>query len=558
MRARQGITRAGLVVLCAVACNVLSALVGPAPALASSTEQSILMDDNQLIYAPPAHVAERMREIASLGINVVKVSLVWQLVAPKADATQEPDFDATDPNAYPAGAWNRYDLIVQLAQELGLTVYFQLTAPAPNWAVTPTGQTGAHTWTHTPNAQEFGQFVKAAATRYSGTFVPPAGTVPAPPVLTLPLPGVPPISVPNPFGGPGQPAPSGPLPRVSWWGIWNEPNELPWLSPQTRTVAHRQVLVAPALYRGLLDAGYAALRQTGHAGDTILIGETASGGQIKPVQFIQALYCVSRSFRPLRGTAATSLSCPASGNPAAFVAAHPGLFHSAGFAHHPYSFDEPPNKPFRHTPAIIMLGNLGGLERGLDRTFGAYHQPTGVPLYLTEWGYKTDPPNPFVHTSLDEQANWLNQGEYMTWRDPRIRALAQFLLVDDLPRSGAVPGTLAYWSTFQSGLLYSNGRPKPSYDAFRIPIWLPSARHGARVPIWGELRPADHATVQYAVVDYRRSARASWTTLGEAETANPEGFLLSHVRIPAAGMVRLDWLDSATGTVYYSRSVAVR
>ena len=80
---------------------------------------------------------------------------------------------------------------------------------------------------------------------------------------------------------------------MSYWGIWNEPNEGAWLNPQWRTVGRGgRVLIAPLLYRQLVDAAYSALRATGHAHDTILIGETASRGWIFPIQFVQALYCV--------------------------------------------------------------------------------------------------------------------------------------------------------------------------------------------------------------------------------------------------------------------------
>ena len=79
-----------------------------------------------------------------------------------------------------------------------------------------------------------------------------------------------------------------PLPRVNYWGIWNEPNEGAWLNPQWRTVGHGgRVLIAPLLYRQLVDAAYGALRATGHAHDTILIGETASRGWIYPIQFVR-------------------------------------------------------------------------------------------------------------------------------------------------------------------------------------------------------------------------------------------------------------------------------
>src|SRR5437764_9149577 len=79
----------------------------PGDAAASGTQQSILQDDRQLIYSPPEHVAQTLRELVSLGVDRVKVSMVWSLVAPKPRSSRRPRFDATDPAAYPTGAWDR-------------------------------------------------------------------------------------------------------------------------------------------------------------------------------------------------------------------------------------------------------------------------------------------------------------------------------------------------------------------------------------------------------------------------------------------------------------------
>lgn len=537
--------------------GALAALwAAPGRALASPTQTSILMDDDQLIYASPAHVKSVMEQIAALGINTVKVSMVWSLVAPKASSTHKPSFNATDPNAYPPGAWTRYDTIVMLAQQLNLGVYFQLTAPAPAWAVVG-GRipAGGHSWSHEPNAKEFGQFAEAVGRRYSGTFVPPGAAKSGSPVSLPPLPSTL-FNLNNPLSSGTAPATPNALPRVRWWGLWNEPNEIGWLSPQTRTVDHRTVLYSPMLDRQLADAAYNGLVAGGHKGDTILVGETASGGQTQPLPFVRAFYCVGATYRPLRGSAAAALGCPTSGRPSTFVAQNPALFQS-GFAHHPYSFDQPPNVPFKTNPGIITLANLGRLGRALDYAFRSYGQPTGFPLYLTEWGYKTNPPNPFVHTTLTQQALWLNEGEYMTWRDPRVRALAQFLLVDDGPRQGATPGTLSYWSTFQTGLYYTNGRAKPSMAAFRIPIWVPVARTGRSVTVWGELRPAAHAGDQAAVLEFRATAAANWIDLRNVQTANPEGYIVAHVDIASPGQIRLGWYNAATDNVDYSRTVNI-
>ncbi len=558
MDVRRRFLGAALTACALVACGL------PARALASHAQQSILMDDNELIYATPAHMLQRLEQISALGVDRVKVSMVWSLVAPDADSTQRPSFDATDPNAYPPGAWDRYDTLVRDAGELGLKVYFQLTPPAPMWALPP-GQDNNQgpPLGRAPNANEFRQFVQAVGRRYSGNYVVPVSAQQPPPSAQQPPPPPPKLLGLIPIGGqaPAPPSPGQPaaLPRVNYWGIWNEPNERSWLNPWYQTLrGGRQKLLQPALYRGLVDAAWSGLQRTSHGGDTFLIGEIANVGRLTPLDFVRALYCVSNGYRPLSGAAAVHVGCPTSGNRARFVAQHPGLFKASGFAHHPYSFNKPPNRPFPDRTWITIF-NISTLERVLDQVVGSYGQLHGrtVPLYLTEAGYKTNPPNPFVGTTQAEQANWLNESDYMTWKDPRIRANAQFLLVDDGPNTLAPVGTHSYWRTFQTGLIGLNGSPKPAYAAFRIPIWLPNARHGARVTVWGQLRPANHAAPQHGELQFRRRGSRSWGKLQAVTATSSEGYLYVHVRIRSAGSVRLQWFDLRSGHFDYSRTVTV-
>jgi hypothetical protein len=311
-------------------------------------------------------------------------------------------------------------------------------------------------------------------------------------------------------------------------------------------------------YRSLVESAWKGLLSTGHGGDTILVGETANVGRIDPMPFLRDLYCVGNNDRPLRGGAAAALFCPTSGSPSAFASANPGLFHSSGYAHHPYAFDVAPNRPYPNN-TFVTLVNLPTMENALNQIFGNYGvgRPGGVPLYLTEWGEETNPPNPFVRTSLGQQETWINEGEFMTWQDPYVKAISQFELVDNGPKAMTAPGSRAYWSTFQMGLEFANGNQKPSYDAFRVPIWLPQARAGSNVTVWGQLRPADHTQIQYGLVEYSTSTSGSWQTLSEPQTTSAKGFLVTHVNIPGAGYVRLAWLDPYTGAVDYSRDVQV-
>ena len=193
------------------------------------------------------------------------------------------------------------------------------------------------------------------------------------------------------------------------------------------------------------------------------------------------------------------------------------------------------------------------------RIFTTYGQGRagGVPLYASEWGFKSDPPNPFSRTSLAQQASWINEGEYLTWREPYVRELDQFELVDSPPRPGFALNTHAAWGSFQTGLMLRTGRAKPSLAAFRIPIWLPVRRRGASVAVWGQLRPADHSTTQYGVIEFKPRGGREWSTLREVQTSSSEGFVVAHVPIPRAGSVRLAWIQPGTGAEFDSLAVSV-
>jgi hypothetical protein len=198
------------------------------------------------------------------------------------------------------------------------------------------------------------------------------------------------------------------------------------------------------------------------------------------------------------------------------------------------------------------------LEHGLDRSLAAYGIHRHLPIYITEYGYQTNPPDPRQVVSPAEQAAYLNQADYMAWRDPRVRSVSQFLLYDAAPNTMYPKTSLDYWNTFQTGLLYQNGRQKPAYNAYRLPIWIPSTRVAPRTPmfVWGEIRPGPHAALQQAAIQWRASG-GKWTTIATVGVRQPEGYFTSRVRLPGTGTVRIAW-RSARGHLYTSRVVMVR
>jgi hypothetical protein len=546
-----------LIVLAAVVVAVVAAaaLLGqggtgsPAPESTHALE-SIFEDEQLLLYQPstPAgdtEVLHTLETLKAIGVDRLRLLVVWRYIAP---AHRPAHFDAGDPAAYGPAVWAPYDRIVRLAAEEGLGVYFDVTAPGPAWAMTAT--TSAHYADHyAPSATDFAQFVEALGRRYSGDYTPSASA------------------------GAGASAPASPLPRVSFWSFWNEPNQPGWLAPQYRVGSGSPTPAAPALYRGLLNAGFSALGRTGHGPghDTILFGELAPEGcmvgvpcpyprsewSIPPIPFLQTLFCLSSALRPLSGAAATAVSCPARPDLASFVRNNPGLFEASGIAHHPYSFYVAPGVSLPE-PQYAPLADLDRLEKVLDGAYSAYGVSRRLPIYLTEYGYETSPPRPIPpHVTLAQQALYLDQAEYLAWRDPRVRSMAQFELQDSAPDTAYPPSSSRYWSTFQTGLEFYGGKPKPALYSYGLPIYLPraSAPRGGRLLVWGMLRAAPNGITQRAEVQWR-AAHGAYRTIASLTTRNPTGFLQVQVTLPGSGAVRLAW-RAPSGAVLYSRSAGV-
>ena len=485
------------------AAAALAMVAGPASA---SVRESTIQDDARLLDGTAGQRRAALDEMKALGADRVRVTVIWRRLAPAPDSRTRPRFDASDPAAYPDGAFDDYDAVARDAAARGLGVNFDLTGPAPLWATRRPPRTDVAS-TYEPSPEEYGRFVTALGKRYSGD-----------------VPGV---------------------PRVAYWSLWNEPNQSGWLTPQWRGRFER----APALYRALARAGWSALADTGHRGDTVLVGDTAPKGLssrgvkrfLTPLAFVRALYCVDRRLHRLREAAARGRDCPV-GGPQAFVRANPALFAPTGYAHHPYNLLEPPaSRPRDHD--FVTIGSLDRLTRTLDRILRAYGVRRKLPLYLTEFGYQT-PPDAFG-VGFAVQAAWLNQSEYIAARNPRVRTLGQFLLYDDGPPVG---------STFQSGLRGHDGRRKPSWAAYRVAVWLPRerVRRGRSLTVWALLRAAPRSSARIAY----RVGSGAWTTLATVRARTGRGELTARVRPPASGQLRVEARSGRSTLI--SRVVRVR
>jgi hypothetical protein len=531
--------RTAALLLRSVALAVAVVLIPAAAALGSPAQLSMMEDDTHL-EADPAGTLEQMR---TLGVDVVRVSMAWQTVAPNPNSTRAPrGFDASDPAAYPEATWKVWDAIVTDAQRDGITVDLDVMGGAPRWALGPGRPAGNKNPNWEPSPAAYGQFVQAVATRYSGNYDPAEDE-----------------------SDPGNP---GDLPRVSFWSIWNEPDYGPSLAPQG-VPGDLLVENSPRMYRRLLDAAWSALQATDHppSTDTILFGELAPRGEkrwgvfsgMKPLVFLRALYCVDSSYRELRRTAARLRGCPTT--PAGsrrFRAQHPVLFAASGISDHPYMRWYSPNHELNPDPtngssisdytSLAVVGNLG---RALDRLQRVYGSHTRLPIFDTEFGYITSPPKrspdpgsrgKVLYVTPATAAYYMNWAEYISWRNPRLRSFAQYPMYDPVR-----PLKSNDWGGFASGLLSWNSIPKATYNAWSLPIYVPvtSGRPGQALRVWGCVRPAqygahDTGATQTAQIQFAQSASGPYTTI-QTVTLSSSGSCYFDVPVtfPTSGTVRL-------------------
>jgi hypothetical protein len=313
-----------------------------------------------------------------------------------------------------------YDDLVRKATAKGLLILVTLAPDAPDWATA-----GGRGGNYKVDSRDFADFARAVGKRYSGIY---AG-----------------------------------LPKVTWWSIWNEPNHIFFIKPRSQ---------APRVYRRLVQRGLPALKAS-VPGARVLVGELAPVGTatkvIGPLRFLQQWLCVDKGYKRLRGRTARAAGC----NGFKRVSAN-------GFAHHPYG---PAGKVFGGRDIVNMVA-VRRLTTALDKSARAGRISRGLGIYNTEFGYQTNPPDPFIGTSPSRQAEILNTLEEFSYRFARLKSYSQYLLYDDPARTG--PAALR-WAGFQTGLRFNSGAVKPSYDAYRLPISVKQQRRGVR--IWGRVRP---------------------------------------------------------------------
>lgn len=439
-----------LIPLWRIAVGLLAAAwlaVLPAASPANKTQESVYQDD-AVIGADPGTRAAYLAELKALGVDTIHFLIAWRDIAPNSGSTRKPSgFGGSSPDDYPASSWQKYDDYVRAAKAAGFDLLATPNGPAPRWAQSGRAK-GSGLASYKPKGKLFGNFVEALGARYSGNFDP---------------------------GG-------GDLPRIDRWSFWNEANQGGWLQPQTVG----SMPVAPKLYRSLHRAGVSGLKRSGHGGDQIYLGELAPVGSsekgptrpLTPGEFLRELFCLDALNKPFRGAAARARGCNGFKK-----------LNATGFAHHPYmknfaALSVPKNRNWMPIAATKRLTSL------LNRAAAKGRIPGNLPIYFTEFGVQSNPPDKISGVSLSKQAAYINDAEYLAYLNGRTRSWAQYEMRDDALFTQYGSSDPRRYGGFQTGLRFADGSAKPSYDAYRLPIHVKRLSAG-NVRVWGMVRPID-------------------------------------------------------------------
>jgi hypothetical protein len=269
------------------------------------------------------------------------------------------------------------------------------------------------------------------------------------------------------------------FPWVRQWTAWNEPN--------TRVFANP---VSPQLYvQRVLTPMYTALHRVNRAnkvaGGVTSPRRTASG--MSPLAFMQGMRAARAKLD--------------------------------AYAQNPYPANgsETPSRAACSFCETFTLARLPLIRSSVTRYFGS------KPLWLTEYGYQTNPPDRLLGVSPTRQALYVGEAALRVYRQAGVTMLINFLVRDE--------PNVAGW---QSGFFTSRGVAKPSYRAFGLPLAQVS-RSGTRTVLWGQVRPGSG---RRAYVLQRWNGR-TWVRVGSTMRTSANGSLTRVVNARVGQKFRL-------------------
>ncbi|CAB4925328.1 unannotated protein [freshwater metagenome] len=482
-----------------IALLLAAALACGAGAATASTDLQVGIADDGVTQRAPELAPQMIPQWKAAGIDVARILVIWSYVAPDTMRMTAPaGFDPSNP-ADPRYNWAPIDQAVTLLRQQGIEPILNITGWGPVWGSLDPARRDQR---YRPDPEQFAAFAGAVAQRYAG--------------------------------------------RVNRYILWNEPNLQQWLKPsydcrrgyctpsaphQYRHIALRAIPAIKAADPGASVYGPALASK----GDT----PSRSSSRVRPLTFLRALGCVTSTMRPDRSSKNCRGFRPVSLD---------------GIAYHPHSTVSTPTKgyPNKDDANLADYGRLMRTVDGVQRAGGLLNGGSAskrFDFFFDEFGYQTNPPDPYLGVTLARQSAWLQQAAYIAYKRPRVRMLVQYLWRDDPVRSTGI-GVQDY-SGWQSGLTFFDGRPKPALATFRNPFWVDRARGSRVATVWGQVRPGGASTV--TVERARRTG--AFTTL-RVVTTDPSGYFRFTAPVTATTRMRFRY-RTPTGATATSATVIV-
>lgn len=423
-----------------------SAAFGSATAHAGTFTRGFVDD---VWFDPPADGLSQqtwLTKTKATGAKLAQIEVDWPGVEPKA-----PPAGASPTNpAAPQFDFSGLDAEVAELTRAGLQPVFLVT-DAPRWAQGKGGTANQYAeGVYKPNAKAFGNLAEALARRYSGSY-------------------------PNPL------AKGKKLPRVRYMQAWAEANTSFHLSPQWTKVNGHAVNTGAIIYRQMLNSFYAGVKAGDPSTKVLFSGLEGYGdppfsglNRTHPVTFVQNVLCLSSTNKRVKCAGGTA--------------------HFDIFAADPYDAFSPTTHAVSlldaSAPDLTRLTTV--VRAGLKAHTLLPHTPK--PLWVTEFGYDSKPPNP-QGVGIATQAKWLEEGFYTFWHEGASAAM-WYLVRDQTP---------PYDVNYFSGVYFRNGKKKPSFTAYRFPfVVMNTGKTSAQV--WGITPVSGTVKVQF-------KAHGSWQTL---------------------------------------------
>ena len=233
---RKAITPRRTITGLAIAGAAAAALALPATGVGAVAA----LQDDVLAIAPLNQVPTRVALVTQTKAKVTRVDILWNFVAPTRPA------NPTDPND-PAYNWTRLDAIFSGLAAANIRIIVS-TYSTPDWAVA--GNNPKRLSQYNPNAPrpaDYAAFMRAAATRYSGAFVPPGAVAP--------------------------------LPRIRHWEVWNEPNIVQFFRYNGKSSIPRYKALVKAVYPQIHAANPRAIVIAGVGGPRSSTGDGNIGAR---------------------------------------------------------------------------------------------------------------------------------------------------------------------------------------------------------------------------------------------------------------------------------------